>query len=41
MLRAEARFNASTMMSCSMIHVLMGAVWDWMTKQSAPRTDLS
>lgn len=39
--RADARLSASIMMSCSMTHWLMGAVWLWITKQSAPRTDSS
>ncbi|CAM5544290.1 hypothetical protein STANM309S_00971 [Streptomyces tanashiensis] len=39
MLRAEARFRASIMISCSMIHLLIGAVWLWIRKQSAPRAD--
>ena len=38
---ADARFSASTMISCSMIHWLIGAVWLWMTKASDPRTDSS
>ena len=38
---ADARFSASTMISCSISHWLMGAVWDWMTKASQPRTDSS
>jgi hypothetical protein len=38
---ADARFSASTMISCSMIHWLIGAVWLWMTKASEPRTDSS
>jgi hypothetical protein len=35
---ADARFSASTMMSCSMSHSLIGAVCDWMTNASQPRT---
>ena len=35
---AEARFSASSMMSCSMSHSLIGAVCDWMTNASDPRT---
>ncbi len=27
------------MISCSMSHSLMGALWDWRTKTSQPRTD--
>ncbi len=38
---AEARFSASTMISCSMIHSLTGDVCDWMTNASQPRTDSS
>jgi hypothetical protein len=37
--RADARFSASIMMSCSMTHLLMGAVWLCIRKQSAPRAD--
>ena len=36
---ADARLSASTMMSCSMIHWLIGAVWLCSTKASLPRTD--
>ena len=35
---ALARFSASTMISCSMSHSLIGLVCDWMTKASHPRT---
>jgi hypothetical protein len=38
---AEARLSASTMISCSMIASLIGAVWLWITNASQPRTDLS
>src|ERR1044072_394394 len=38
---AEARFSASTMISCSITHWLMGAQWLWMTNASHPRTDSS
>ena len=38
---AEARLSASTMIRCSMIHSLIGAVWLWMTNASLPRTDSS
>ena len=38
---AEARLSASTMIRCSMIHSLIGAVWLWITKASQPRTDSS
>ena len=36
---ADARFSASTMISCSMIHWLIGAVCDCSTNASHPRTD--
>ncbi len=35
---ADARLSASTMMSCSMSHSLMGDVCDWITNASDPRT---
>src|SRR3954465_9313921 len=35
---AEARLSASTMISCSMSQVLIGAVWLCTTKASQPRT---
>ena len=38
---AEARLSASTMISCSMSQVLIGAVWLCTTKASQPRTDSS
>jgi len=38
---ADARFSASTMISCSMIHSLIGEVWLWITNASLPRTDSS
>ena len=38
---AEARLSASTMSSCSITQVLMGAAWLCMTKASQPRTDSS
>ena len=38
---ADARFSASTMIRCSMIHSLIGAVWLWITNASQPRTDSS
>ncbi len=38
---ADARFSASTMISCSMIHLLIGAVWLCSTNASQPRTDSS
>ena len=37
--RAEARFNASIMMSCSMMAWLTGLEWLCSTNTSAPRTD--
>jgi len=36
---AEARLSASTMISCSMIQWLIGAVWACRTNASQPRTD--
>ena len=36
-----APINEWIMMSCSMIHSLIGDVWLWMTKASQPRTDSS
>jgi hypothetical protein len=36
---AEALLRASIMINCSMMCSLIGALWLWMTKQSAPRTD--
>ena len=36
---AEARLSASTMISCSMIHSLMGEVWLCSTNTSQPRTE--
>ncbi len=38
---ALARLSASTMMSCSMIHLLMSLQWLCRTKASVPRTDSS
>ena len=38
---AEARLSASTMISCSMIHLLIGSVWLCITNASQPRTDSS
>ena len=38
---AEARFSASTMISCSITHSLTGAAWLWITYASQPRTDSS
>src|SRR5437660_2970846 len=38
---ADARFRASTMISCSITHWLIGAQWLWMTNASVPRTDSS
>ena len=38
---ADARFSASTMISCSMIHSLIGAEWLCSTNASEPRTDSS
>jgi hypothetical protein len=35
---AEARFSASSMMSCSMRASLIGEAWVWMRKTSVPRT---
>ncbi len=36
---AEARLRASTMISCSMIHSLMGEVWLCSANTSQPRTE--
>ncbi len=36
---AEARLSASTKISVSISQSLIGAVCDWMTKASLPRTD--
>ena len=36
---ADARLSASTMISCSMIQWLIGAVWLCSTNASQPRTD--
>ena len=36
---AEARLRASTMISCSMIHWLIGEVWLCSTNASQPRTE--
>ena len=41
MRRADARLSASTMISCSMIHWLIGDVWLCSTNASHPRTDSS
>ena len=38
---ALARLSASTMINCSMIHLLIGAVCVCSTKASQPRTDSS
>ena len=38
---ADARFSASTMISCSMIWSLIGAEWLCSTNASQPRTDSS
>ena len=38
---ADARFSASTMISCSMIWSLIGAECAWITNASQPRTDSS
>jgi len=36
---AEALLSASIMMSCSIMASFTGALWDWITKASQPRTD--
>ena len=36
---ADARLSASIMISCSMIHLLIGVVWLCRTNASQPRTD--